>query len=143
MTLLTLRWDVVTFTLAGMALTILALWPLLRLLPSHLQLDPALAWLAVPAAVGEEALFRLLPMSFLGWPGLLLGTVVWALIHWPNGPRSGVLTTLFYAPVFYFLWTAGLGKEAIAVHAICNLIAISAYYLEYARFSDRRTRKAE
>jgi len=88
----------------------------------------------------EEILFRLIPLYFLGFPGLLIGNAVWILMHptWQlqildeEGWRKfvGFLMSVFFysvCSIFYCIaWLNGDGIIAILYHMLHNSFIIIA-----------------
>jgi len=98
------------------------------------------AWLALVGPFFEELFFRGFPMLVLGYPGLVVGSIVWIAAHipsryslieaYPRVKRAAYLftyvTVLLLSSAFYIAaWTLN-GAAAILYHIAHNTIAVLA-----------------
>jgi hypothetical protein len=105
-------------------------------LPIHLNLDfKDFVHTVLFFPLMEEVVFRAVPLTLLGIPGLIVGSVVWVFMHpaWQLdylatagiGTKASfmILDIMFYglSAVFYgILWISGAGLIAILIHMFHN-----------------------
>lgn len=89
--------------------------------------------LAVLAGIGEELTYRgvmwILLARLMGtyWGAALLASAVFAVSHYLQGWRSMAVIAVFAMIFHWLVWYTGSLIEAIAVHAVYDLIAGMAY----------------
>jgi hypothetical protein len=105
-------------------------------LPLHLNLDfKDFVHTVLFFPLLEEVVFRAVPLTLLGVPGLIIGSIVWVSMHpaWQLdylataelGTKASfmILDLMFYglSAVFYgILWVTGAGLIAILIHMFHN-----------------------
>lgn len=81
----------------------------------------------------EEGLFRWLPLVLGGPLGVIIGTIVWILVHEPKKYLPIAVSGAFYC----YLWIIEYGWLAITLH-----YAVNAGCVIYALYRDKELRKA-
>jgi len=76
------------------------------------------------APVMEELVFRGIPWVLGTTTGVILGSILWTLLHLRSAP-----VVLVSVPLYLKLWLGGFWIEAILVHAVHNALFLGILWI--------------